>query len=125
MNESKLEEQFKKLQELAKHDKSIDVAGLMMKALDSHQDNYIPIKEKRWAYLSAIAVPFVGFVFVIRFLMSDKEDALQTAMVCTILSCLCLILTAIVSHTLTAGLGAQGGQGLQDINPSDVYDLIN
>ncbi len=122
MPESKLEEQFKQLQELAKKDKSIDVAGLMVKALETHNDNFIPIKEKRWAYIVSIAVPLAGFYYVIKYFTSDKEDGLQNAMICTILSCFCLIITWIVSGTLSAGLS--GGVPGQTASPQEVLDLI-
>ncbi len=124
MSETKLEEQLRKYQELAKLDKNIDVAGLMVKALESAKDNTISIKEKRWAYLLSISVPLVGFFYVIKFFTSDKEDGMQTAVICTVLSCFCLILSWLIGGALGSGISPQQAQDIQNLNPSDVYDII-
>jgi hypothetical protein len=122
MSEKRLEEQLKQYQELSKMDKKIDVAGLMIKALQESQENHIPIKQKRWAYLLSISIPFVGFYYAFKYFNSNAEDAQEAALACGVLACFCILSYYITAHSLTDGSGLNIKQ-VESITPADVRGL--
>jgi hypothetical protein len=116
MDSDKLHEQFKIYQEMAKQDKSIDVAGLMMQALDTKDKNYIPAGKKRLAYLVSIGFPPFGLIFALQFWFSDKEDGPQTAVICVVMTAAAAILLVVMTGALFSGSGVTPDQ-LEQINP--------
>jgi len=123
MDSDKLHEQFKLYQEMAKQDKSIDVAGLMMQALDTKDKNYIPSGKKRIAYLVSMGFPPFGLVYALQFWFSDKEDGPQAAVICVVLTAMAVILLVVMTGALFSGSGVTSDQ-LQQINPEDIRSLI-
>jgi hypothetical protein len=122
MSEKHLEEQLKQYQELAKMDKKIDVAGLMIKALQDSENNHLPIKSKRWAYLLSISIPLVGFYYSFKYFNSHAEDAMEAGLACGILACFCLLSFFVIGHSMTAGSGLNF-KDVENIKPADVYQL--
>ncbi len=120
---SKLEEQVKTYVELAKKDKKIDIASLMMTAMDDAKHNHLPVKEKRWAFIISLSIPFIGFYYAFKYFNSNADDANETALACGILACVCLISFWMVQGTLGSSLSGGQLQGVQDLKPSDVYEL--
>jgi hypothetical protein len=102
MNEEKLEKELEAYRELAKADKKIDVAGLMINALQKHESNMFSVKQKRWAYLISIAIPPVGFLLALNFFMSDKDDGPQAALWCSILTVVSIIITVLLMKVILA-----------------------
>lgn len=89
IEEKQIEDQIKQYSELAKQNKDIDVAALMMNALQQHDqpENMLSKKTKRWAYWISLGVPPLGLVYSAYFyFFSEKEDAKHAAIVCLILT---------------------------------------
>ncbi len=121
MSEEKISEQLKQIQELAKKDKTIDVAALIANTLSVADKNTIPVKAKRIAYLVSLGVPLAGFVYAIKYWYSDADDGLETALGCAVLGCVCLIITFLTTKAMTSGLT---GANLNSLQPSDVQQLV-
>ena len=123
MDEKKLEEELKVYRELAKQDKKIDVASLMINALQKHHDNLIPHKQKRWAYLISVGVPPFGLFFAAKFYWSGKDDGQEAAMICLALTAFSILVFVLIGKLLLSGSGANL-QDIQKINPKDIQDLV-
>ncbi len=121
-SEKKLEKQFSEYQNLAKENKNIDVAALMLHALQNENKNLVPQKQKRWAYLISIGVPPVGFLFALKYYFDDKEDSQTVANVCVVLTLLSVLSFWIISKLIFSGSGASIQQ-IQQITPKDIQEL--
>jgi hypothetical protein len=123
MNEEELAKQLKHLQELSKENKEIDIAHLSLQALQSYEKNFIPVKEKRMAYAVSILLPPFGIIYAIKFYFSDsdKEDHLEAAFLCVILTFVSIIMTAFL---LKAMLSSSPGVGqIQQLTPESIQGL--
>ncbi len=123
MDEEKLTEEIKKIHELAKENKKIDVASLMINALQKHQANLLPVNEKRWAYFISLGVPPLGLMFALKFYLSDKDDAKDAAMMCVFLTAVS-ILFAILFFKVFAGSTGTDLNKIQQIKPQDIQELV-
>lgn len=123
MSEESLEKEIAEYQKLAANDKKIDIASLTMSALQSHQSNHLPEKQKRWAYLISLVVPPFGLLFAIKFFLTDKDDAKQAAVICIVLTVISITLTVLFMKALLSGSGTSLEQ-IQQINPEDYQDLL-
>ena len=123
MSEKKLEKEFEVYKELATQDKKIDVAALMINALQKHETNLTPDRQKRWAYLISLAFPPFGLLFAIKFYFSDKDDAKHVALLCVVLTCVSILLLVIFTKVLFSGTGASLEQ-IQQIKPDDIRSLL-
>ena len=121
MDEERLQKEFETYRELAKSDKKIDVASLMINALQK-QDNLIPFKQKRWAYLISIALPPFGLIFAVKFFSSGKDDAESSAWTCVALTAFSILMYIIFTKLLFSGSGVDINQ-LQQIKPQDIQQL--
>ncbi len=119
---SPLEQKVSQYAELAKENKNVDVATLMLNALQTEDQNLLSAKSKRWGYLISISAPPLGLGFAIYFLLSDKSDAKKAALICTILTAVSLIIFFITMKLFfsTAGVSVQQ---IQQIKPSDIYQI--
>lgn len=109
--------------ELAKQNKKIDVASLMINALQKRELNLLSDKQKRWAFLVSLLFPPVGLIFAVKFYFSGKDDGEQSAWVCALLTALSILLFILFTKVLFSGSGLDINQ-LQQINPSDIQQLI-
>ena len=121
MSEQKLQEKFEQYKELAKTNKDIDVAGLMIKDLEEFQSNYTPINKKRWAFALSLMVPLIGFYFSVKHFSAKSEDSQEIGLFCGILACVNLIVYYFIFSSITSGVTTQQ---LLELRPSDVIDLI-
>ena len=117
MNDEKLEKELEAYRDLAHQDKKIDVAALMINALQKHQSNLLDVKQKRWAYLISLSVPPVGLFFALKFYLSDKDDGAQAAIICLVLTALAVLLFVLLSKSLLSS----GGTSL---SPTDYQQLL-
>ena len=123
MSEEKLEQKFNMYREIAKGDKKVDVASLMMTALQQSEENRLPDKQKRWAYLISLVVPPVGLFFAVKFYLQNKEDSNEAALMCVILTAISILLTVLLGKVLLSGSGASLNQ-IQQVKPQDIQGLI-
>src|SRR5262249_12937916 len=125
MSEEKLEKEFAQLRELSKADKKIDVAGLMISALQKQQANLLSSKEKRWAYLISLVAPPFGLIFSFKFYFSGKDDGEQAAWMCGILTAIGILAFVLFGKIILSGsgLGPSQLQQIEQIKPSDIQQL--
>jgi len=122
--EKELEQKFKEYEELAKQDKNIDAAGLMMNALEDQPKNLLTPKMRRWVYFISIAFPPFGLLFAVKFyFFSDKSDAKRTGHICVALTILAFALVWLVGQIMFQSAGVDMNQ-IQQINPQDLQDLM-
>lgn len=121
--DSKLSKQIQDIQALAKDNKNVDVAALMMGALESHTSNLVPQKSKRVAYLVSIGVPPFGLLFALKYFFSDYDDAQHTAYACVALTLASVGMVYFFSRFLLASSGVTPQQ-LQQIKPNDIQQLV-
>jgi hypothetical protein len=125
MHEEKVSKEIKMYAEMARKDKSIDVASLMINALEKPREaSTVSDKQRRWAYMVSIGLPPIGFIFALKFLMTGTEDGRRTAMFCAILTLISLVVTVILMKTLFSGAGVDPQQ-LQQLKPQDIQNLVN
>ena len=122
-SEEKLAKQFEEFHKLAQADKKIDVAGLMINSLQSHEKNSLPDKSKRWAYLISIGLPPFGLIFAAKFYYSGKDDGEETALICVFLTVLSIFLFLLLGKVLLSSAGTSVNQ-IYNIKPSDIQQLI-
>ncbi len=91
MSETKLQKELEVLRQLSTQDQKIDVAGLMIKALEQHESNLLPMKEKRLAYIVSLGLPPFGLFYAFKFFASDKDDARLAAWLCVALTTISLL----------------------------------
>lgn len=119
----KLAEQFRAFQDMAKEDKNIDAASLMINALDNQPKNAVAQKRKTRAYLVSLLLPPFGLFYALKYYLSAEPDAKPVANVCVILTAIsCLILWLTVKMML-AGSGINPQQ-IWQINPADIQQLL-
>ena len=122
-DEKHLAETFEQYQELAKQDKNVDVAALMVSALQKRDDNQIPPKSKRWAYLVSVLAPPFGLIYSIKYYFFDnRDDAKQVAFVTVILTVTTIVATILLIKGLLSTAGVTPQQ-IQQINPNDIIEL--
>lgn len=122
MNEDKITKELEAYKELAKQDKKIDIAGLVIKALEKHEENTLSVKQKRWAYLISLGLPPFGLIFAVKFYLSGKDDGEQAAWTCGALTALGILLFILLIQVILSGTGVNLNQ-IQEIKPSDIQQL--
>jgi hypothetical protein len=121
-SEHKLEQQVSEIAELAKENKQVDVAALMLNALQNHTSNLVPSNQKRSAYFVSIGLPPFGLLYAAKFYFSDYDDGQETAYVCMTLTVVTLGLVFLFGKIFFASSGVSVQQ-IEQIKPSDVMQL--
>lgn len=122
MSEKQLEEIVKEYADLAK-DKNVDVSALMINALQQQDQNKLNPKTKRWAYLVSLGLPPLGYLFGFWYFFKDESDAKTTAYICIALTTISIVLSIIFFNVILSSSGTSLQQ-IQQINPEEVYQLI-
>ena len=120
--DKKLEQQFKEFQELAKENKNIDVAALMLNAVANQNKNLVSSRQKKWAYLVSVGFPPFGLLFALKFYFSGEDDAKSVANICVLLTLVSLILFWAIAKMIFSGAGVSLEQ-IQKITPKDIQQL--
>ena len=123
LNDKILSEKLSELQALSKENKNIDVASLMIKALEDHRANQISPTQKRWAYLISLFAPPFGLLFALKFYFGDEDDAKHMAWICVGLTVLSIIATIIFLQVAFSSAGTSVQQ-IEQIKPSDINQLL-
>lgn len=124
MDQDKLTKEFETYRKLGEKDKNIDVASLMLNAMDKTHDNLLPIKQKRWAYLVSIGFPPFGLLFALKFYFSGKDDGQENALLCVVLTAVSILLAVITVKLMLSGSGVDTSQ-IQQLDPKDIQELLN
>lgn len=123
--EEEVQRKMQDYQELAKTNKDIDMAALMINALEQARRDEVDEKRKKRAYLVSVMVPPFGLLYAVRYYFSDKADGKHVAKVCVLLTVIALLIAWAVGKAMFAGVG--GGDALQqaqNINPEDIKRLL-
>lgn len=121
--DKKLTETLEQYQELAKKDKNLDVAALMLSALQKSEENRVSSKTRKWLYILSLGFPPIGVIFALKYyFFDDHDDARHVANMCLILTALVIILTLIFFKSLFSAAGVTPSQ-VEQIKPSDIYQL--
>ncbi len=119
----KLEQEVSEYAKLAKENSNIDVASLMLHALNE-KSNKVSSKMKWWVYMLSVGLPMVGFLFAAYYyFFSDKDDAQQVANICIFLSILCVGIFWITGKIMLSGSGTSLNQ-IEQITPQEIHDTI-
>ena len=123
-SEEKIAEQIKAYQEAAKDSPKVDVASLMINALEQSAQNRISSKQKHWAYLIALSAPPLGLIFAAKFWFVDaeKEDSRNAAYICIGLTVFSIVLFMVFMKIFFSSSGTSVQQ-IEQIHPSDIYQL--
>jgi len=122
MSETDLEKKVADYVTVSKENKNVDVAALMLSALQSEDQNLLPAKTKNWAYLISIGAPPLGLLFAVWFYFGDKSDGKRAALVCVILTVVSGGLFLLMMKIFFASTGSSVSQ-IQQIKPADVMQL--
>lgn len=120
--EKKLADQVEVISELAKENKHIDAATLMMNALELSEKNTVSPKAKKWAYLISIAAPPLGMLCAVWYFFKTEEDAKQVALTCVVLTVVAIGLLVLFTKMFVSSSGVSLQQ-IEQIKPSDVMEL--
>ncbi|MEK9181159.1 MAG: hypothetical protein AAB871_02910 [Patescibacteria group bacterium] len=120
--DKKIEKQFEAYKNLAKENKRMDVAALMVDALWSENKNSVSPRLKKWAYLISVIAPPFGLLFALKFYFDDKADAKIVANICVILTIITFVFYLILFNMLLSGSGASLDQ-IRQIKPEDIREL--
>lgn len=121
--EKKLEEQFQEFKEMAKEGKSVDMASLMINALENQVKNTVAQKKKTRACLVSFLLPPFGMLYALKYYLSAESDAKQVANICVILTAVSFLILWLTVKMMLAGSGVSLDQ-IQQINPSDIQQLL-
>lgn len=121
--DKKLEQQIGDIAQLAKENKQIDAAALMIQALQTHERNTLPASQKRLAYIVSLTAPPFGLLFAIKFWFSGADDGEHAAYACIILTVVALVLVWLFAQSLVSGSGVDPTQ-LQQLTPKDVLQIV-
>lgn len=120
--EKEIEQQLESYQSLAKEDKNIDAASLMMNALDQ-KSNLVSAKQRKWAYIISLGFPPLGLLFALKFYFGEEDDARRMAGICVILTIISVFLLWLSFKIFLSGSGSSINQ-IEQINPKDFQDLL-
>lgn len=109
--------------DLAKEDKKIDAAALMMEALAQSQQAEVDAKKKRRAYLVSVGLPPFGLLYAVRYYFIGTSDGKRVALTCLILTLASLLASWAIAKSFLASAGPQLRQ-VQTIDAGELKDLL-
>lgn len=126
--EKQLEKQFQEYIDIAKENKNVDVASLMINAMESQNKDSVSSRLRRWAYLISIGFPPLGVFFAIKFyFFDDKDDARHVGNVCMVLTTIAVVFLVLfiwmTSEIMLSGSGVNMDQ-LKQIDINGLRDLL-
>ncbi len=122
-NEEKIAKEIETYRKLAEQDKKIDVASLMVQALEKKtSQNTLSGRQKRIAYLISLGLPPIGLIFALKFYFSDKDDGKESALVCVALTAFSFFITILLFRVIVSQSGVSFDQ-IQQINPQEIREL--
>lgn len=121
-DDKKLEEQLKMYQEAAKGNKNVDIAALMLNALEKQEANTVSPKTKKWAYIISLGAPPFGLLFALKYYFSEESDARSVATTCVLLTVVALLGVYVFFKLIFAG-SPISPQQIEQIKPSDIQQL--
>jgi hypothetical protein len=121
--EKKLESEINEYVQVAKENKNVDVAALMMYSLKNENKNLVSSKSKRWAYSLSVGVPPLGLLFALHYYMADYDDGTSVANMCIILTIVSVVSIWLLSKMLLSNSGTNLDE-LSKTKTSDILELV-
>jgi hypothetical protein len=122
-DEDKLTQTVEQFAELAAQDKNVDVATLMISALDKQTENKVSGKARKWTYLVSLLAPPFGLIFAAKYYFyDDHADAKEVAWVSVLLTFISILGFVILMKVLFSVTGASVTQ-IEQTKPSDIMQL--
>lgn len=123
MESDRLEQKVKDYVEVAKDNKNVDVAALMLNALETQNQNALSDRSKKWGYLISLGAPPLGLLFAAWFYFSDKDDGKNAAYACIALTVVSIGLFILIGKLFFSSAGVSVQQ-VQQIKPADIQQLV-
>jgi len=125
-SEQEVTKKIEQYRELAEGNKNIDVASLMINALEQTRQEETAAKKRRWAYLISVGLPPLGLLVAVRYYFSDKPDGKRIALMCVIFTAIAALIAWGIGALMMNGLGGSTGQAgqLPSVNAEDVRSLF-
>lgn len=123
-SEKSVEAKISLYKELGDKDKKINVAALMINALEQSQREETDRKKKSRAYLVSVTVPPLGLIFALVYWFSGRDDGKHIAKVCIVLTVISLLIAWGIGALMVSSLGADQSAQLQTLKPEDVTSLF-
>lgn len=125
--EKEIEQQFEQYSQLSKENKGIDAAALMMSALATPEENRVPSRRKRLAYIISVGLPPFGLFFALGYyFFSHKSDAKRTAVICLILTAVSFLVSLLIGVLIFSSSysGGVNSSEIQNLQLKDIQDLL-
>lgn len=120
--EKGISDQIKKYQDLAKDDKSIDIASLALSGLQG-PGNLVSPKSKTRAYIVSLLFPPIGILIAVYYFFRDEQDSNTVAWISLALTGTVLLLFWISFKALLSGSGVSLDQ-IEQIDPEEIRQLL-
>ncbi len=110
----------------ANPDRQIDVAALVMSAMDNQEHSHVSNKVRNWSYTASLLFPPVGLLIAAYFWwFNKKEDAHKLALVCIGLTVFIVAITLIFIDVLIQSVATPAQlQGIENLNPNQLQQDI-
>lgn len=122
-SEKELADQVEVISQLAKENKNVDAAALMLNALQTSQKNLVSARAKKWVYVISIGAPPLGLLFALRYYFGSEDDAKQVAFTCVALTVVAVGLLLLFTKMFMSGTGVSL-QEIEHIKPTEVMELV-
>ncbi len=119
-NEERLARDIEEYAKIGKEHKDVNVASLMIHALEQAQRDEIEESKKKKAYMVSVFLPPLGYFFALWYAFSDKPDGKKVAVNCVIITSVTLLLTFLIGKAIFASVPDNTGAQLQNINVTDL-----
>jgi hypothetical protein len=121
-SEQRLSQQIEAIRQAGEENKNVDVSALMLAALERHEQNLVPAKSKRIAYLVSLAFPPFGLLYALKYYFGEEDDAKHVALTCVLLTIFAIVIFFATVKLLfnTSGVSVQQ---IEQIKPADIYQL--
>jgi hypothetical protein len=122
--EEKVSKQIEEYKKLAEEHKGIDVASLMINALEQAQRDEIDRRKKRRAYLVSVILPPFGLFFAAYYALGDKPDGKRVAINCVILTVVTIAVAWGIGWLILSSAGPEKTSSIENINVKELERLL-
>jgi hypothetical protein len=122
--DKKLEEKVAMYAALGKDNKNVDVAALMVSAMEQARRDEIDGKKKKRAYMVSILLPPFGLYYVARYYFSDKDDGKRVALTCLILTIFALAIGWMIGGAMFGNTPTGSLEQMKAVNIEDMKSLL-
>lgn len=109
---------------LGKDNKNIDVAALMVSALEQTRRDELDAKKKKRAYTVSALIPPFGLIYAVRYYFSDRSDGKKVALVCVILTVFSLAIGWLIGGAMFGNTPTASLEQMKQVNVDDLKSLI-